>query len=142
MSPVCCGRARKTRLTSRGRQLRCDATCGGLAWLAKLTCVALLRLPSPSNQAQARRLQLVVDKQVGELDRYKAELGDVRANYNSVRADAENMLKVMQSYEKQLNEYSAKEARWDALEKESVENVRGAARFLLDASTGSVMRWW
>ena len=61
-----------------------------------------------------------------QLDETKERLRSLQVEYETARADAEGMLKVMNGMEKQLSEYAEREEQVVALSKESKERVEAA----------------
>ena len=61
-----------------------------------------------------------------QLDETKESLRALQVEYETARADAEGMLKVMNGMEKQLSEYAEREDQVAALSKESKERVEAA----------------
>lgn len=82
------------------------------------------RINNVIGEATALRQQLRNTE--AQLDEAKESLRSVQAEYETVRGDAEGMLKVMNTMETQLNEYATREEKVTTLAKESKERVEAA----------------
>jgi chromosome segregation ATPase len=75
---------------------------------------------------RVRELQGTLMQKTQELDLAQENLRKLRREYQSTRQDAEGMLQVMGGLERQLSEYSSREAEVDRVVREAKEKVESA----------------
>lgn len=75
---------------------------------------------------RSRELKAKLDETTAGLDSANDQLRAARAELETCKRDCSGMLKVMQSQEKQLQDYAAREATWETMERTAAEKVEEA----------------